>query len=778
MSFNTTSTPGGYSQGTQDNSRKSVTPTPLVESATMTLIPILARKGPPDATIVTGGAASLYGAESFTKDSKYYTHANKLLEVNSRVGIPSLVKRIIPQNATKSIFRLSAEVIPTDLPLYARNSDGSIQQQIDPTSGLSTPVSTGTIQGTRIVLHVGVGAYTGNAATFGQGTIVDNYRDGSTAVGTKTLGSITNSANAQEATKSRLIPLFDLQAPNEGEWGNDQGIRLSVPTLLQSDAPDASNIIFNKAFPLRVGLAARANATASASPLAALDGDMTKDLYLKSKAKDSISGNTLSFARLIVDAYSSPADANNAPVFGPFGQSYVYEKNINELQALLSTGYKYTDSKGGTVNVQGESTYDTQAAAFGRTSDYVFSNANNYGLLNFLTGKDVNGIPYYSLTVADSLLFGGVTIDGSTTFFADGGNDGLWNFADGTPAELVNLKLFDDAVNAYFSNFGLAGDPLRDILRYPFTNFIDSGYSMATKLTFANILKYRPDVDIRVGTVSVADVGLTVNDIGPVYQGTTVNATKALSSDLLGTWDFQGRLTNDQNMALATKLRTFFSMTPESTVFGTPIMRASIFEAAGDDVDGTYPHPLPMSFDRGLAINQYTSIAKFNASNDYSVGDNRKPIFLKNVQYSWRNDQAYAAAWNAGVNYLRAHDSFDVFFPGLQTVYPYKDSILASLKFSLAACRAQYVGQQVWRDFSGKNLTDVQFKQELESNGLARLKAYLTDEFVVQVNADLSAADKARGYSGSLNFNIGLGSMRTQLTYSVHGYTADELSGS
>lgn len=96
----------------------------------------------------------------------------------------------------------------------------------------------------------------------------------------------------------------------------------------------------------------------------------------------------------------------------------------------------------------------------------------------------------------------------------------------------------------------------------------------------------------------------------------------------------------------------------------------------------------------------------------------------------------------------------------------------------MAACRAQYVGQQVWRDFSGKNLTDVQFKQELESNGLARLKAYLTDEFVVQVNADLSAADKARGYSGSLNFNIGLGSMRTQLTYSVHGYTADELSGS
>ena len=51
-----------------------------------------------------------------------------------------------------------------------------------------------------------------------------------------------------------------------------------------------------------------------------------------------------------------------------------------------------------------------------------------------------------------------------------------------------------------------------------------------------------------------------------------------------------------------------------------------------------------------------------------------------------------------------------------------------------------------------------------------------TDDVRIAVEAVLTDADKARGYSGYLKFYIGIGKPRTKLVYSVHGYSMERFN--
>lgn len=776
MSFSTTSTPGGKSLGTQDNSRVFTPPEPKQASMTMTLIPVLAERGRGAATIVTTGAAHLYGAKSFQKGSPYFTHANKLLVENSALGVPSLVKRIIPEGANKALLRLSLELIPTDIPVYERNSDGTIKRTVDQITGTSTPVTSGTIQGTRIVPHIGVGGYFGDAQKFAQGNIVDDYRDGSLSVAGKFLGEITRGDGSKEHPKSRLIPIADFYLDSEGGYGNNMGLRLSVPTTVQADPADITNITSNKAFPVRLTVMERETKNSTPNPVRKLAGDFTQDLFLKTRATDFSTGNSVSLAKKFVSNYYRKESATDVPLWPPFGNVHVYEKNINEIQQILSEGYEYTDANGNDIAIAGEASYDDEAMDYGRTEAYGFSDSNNYGLLNFLTAKDFNNVPYFASTSADAVAFGGIAIDESATHYATGGSDGLWFFADGTPAEVVNLKVFDDKVRNFLTNFGYGEDKLKDILRFPFTNFIDTGYSIDTKLAASSLLLNRPDVVLIMGAKQVCELGASVNDVGPVYRDGNTNATATISADLIDTWQYQGDMSAEDELAMAVKLRSHFSLYPESTFFGTPILRVMVFGSDGLVPDETLDYRLPGSYDRGLAINAFTQVTRWEPASDFTENDNRKPRYLTEMTYHWREEAGYDKVWDAGMNFLRSHDVNDNFWPAVQTIYPYKDSILSSGKFALIAAHCHYVGMVVWASISGENKTDLQFKQDLEDGANAELAGRFPEGIMVIPVANLTDADKARGYSGELKFHIGLGSMRTKLTYSVHGYTLDQLT--
>lgn len=776
MSFATTSTPGGKSYGTQDNSRRPIPADPITASMTTGLVGILAERGRGDVTLTTTSANILYGNKTFDKDSAFYHHSTEFLSGMAGLGIPMFVKRFIPEGATKAMLRVSLELIATGLPNYERNSDGTIKQTVDPITGIATAVTNGTVQGTRAIIHVGVSQFAPENRKFAAANIMDDFRDGSVAVNGKFLGEITRADGSKEHPKSRLYPIMDLEVDSEGEYGNNIGLVLEVPTLKQVNPANISNVIKNKAFPVRVSVVEREDRYTTPQVVPSLKSELQLDVFMKTRAIDHISGKNISFARKVIENFNRKMTATETPIWGPFGNIHVYEKNLNEIQQMLCEGYAYTDTDGNDIVIAGEGSYDDDAFDYGRTVDHALSQPLNFGLFNIFTGRDVNDVPYFSFDVRDSLMFGGVAVNSESVVYADGGEDGLWSFADGSPATLVNLKLLDDAMRNFLNTFGRGKDQLKDILRYPITQVVDTGWSLDTKLAHSNILAARPDIHMEIGTQAVAEKGNVTVDLGPVYKGYSANTEVALSSELLDGWNWQPRLTAEQDEAIATRLRTFFSLTPESVFFGTPVMRVHVFGHSGFDVDDTYERPLPGSFDRGLAMARFTGVTGWDKANDFTENDNRKPMFLKDMSYSYRDEDVADSAWATGMNFLRSHDIVDNFWPAIQSIYPHQDSILANAKFVLVASKCHYYGMEVWRSISGENKTDEQFKQELEDEAYRIIGGKFTEDVRIVVEAILTEADVARGYSGYLKFHIGVGSPRTKLVYSVHGYTLDQLN--
>ena len=776
MSFATTSTPGGKSYGTQDNSRRPIPADPITASMTTGLVGILAERGRGDVTLTTTSANILYGNKTFDKDSAFYHHSTEFLSAMAGLGIPMFVKRFIPEGATKAMLRVSLELIATDLPNYVRNSDGTIKQTVDPITGVATAVTNGTVQGTRAVIHVGVSQFAPENRKFAAANIMDDFRDGSVAVNGKFLSEITRTDGSKEHPKSRLYPIMDLEVDSEGEYGNNIGLVLEVPTLKQVNPANISNVIKNKAFPVRVSVVEREDRYTTPQVVPSLKSELQLDVFMKTRAVDYISGKNISFARKLIENFNRKMTATETPIWGPFGNIHVYEKNLNEIQQMLCEGYVYTDTDGNDIVIAGEGSYDDDAFDYGRTVDHALSQPLNFGLFNIFTGRDVNDVPYFSFDVRDSLMFGGVAVNSESVVYADGGEDGLWSFADGSPATLVNLKLLDDAMRNFLNTFGRGKDQLKDILRYPITQVVDTGWSLDTKLAHSNILSARPDIHMEIGTQAVAEKGNVTVDLGPVYKGYSTNTEVALSSELLDGWNWQPRLTAEQDEAIATRLRTFFSLTPESVFFGTPVMRVHVFGHSGFDVDDTYERPLPGSFDRGLAMARFTGVTGWDKANDFTENDNRKPMFLKDMSYSYRDEDVADSAWATGMNFLRSHDIVDHFWPAIQSIYPHQDSILANAKFVLVASKCHYYGMEIWRSISGENKTDEQFKQELEDEAYRIIGGKFTEDVRIVVEAILTEADVARGYSGYLKFHIGVGSPRTKLVYSVHGYTLDQLN--
>ena len=776
MSFATTSTPGGKSYGTQDNSRRPIPADPITASMTTGLVGILAERGRGDVTLTTTSANILYGNKTFDKDSAFYHHSTEFLSGMAGLGIPMFVKRFIPEGATKAMLRVSLELIATDLPNYERNSDGTIKQTVDPITGIATAVTNGTVQGTRAIIHVGVSQFAPENRNFAAANIMDDFRDGSVAVNGKFLGEITRTDGSKEHPKSRLYPIMDLEVDSEGEYGNNIGLVLEVPTLKQVNPANISNVIKNKAFPVRASVVEREDRYTTPQVVPSLKSELQLDVFMKSRAVDHISGKNISFARKLIENFNRKMTATETPIWGPFGNIHVYEKNLNEIQQMLCEGYAYTDTDGNDIVIAGEGSYDDDAFDYGRTVDHALSQPLNFSLFNIFTGRDVNDVPYFSFDVRDSLMFGGVAVNSESVVYADGGEDGLWSFADGSPATLVNLKLLDGAMRNFLNTFGRGKDQLKDILRYPITQVVDTGWSLDTKLAHSNILSARPDIHMEIGTQAVAEKGNVSVDLGPVYKGYSTNAEVALSSELLDGWNWQPRLTAEQDEAIATRLRTFFSLTPESVFFGTPVMRVHVFGHSGFDVDDTYERPLPGSFDRGLAMARFTGVTGWDKASDFTENDNRKPMFLKDMSYSYRDEDVADSAWATGMNFLRSHDIVDHFWPAIQSIYPHQDSILANAKFVLVASKCHYYGMEIWRSISGENKTDEQFKQELEDEAYRIIGGKFTEDVRIVVEAILTEADVARGYSGYLKFHIGVGSPRTKLVYSVHGYTLDQLN--
>ena len=116
--------------GTRDLSTRQVPQTPLEIPQHLPKLYLFAEKGPMGPTYVDFDRMSLtqlYGDDTFDQNKKYYTHQSVFIQAIASAGNNCVVHRLAAPDAKDTAnVALYLDVLPTQVPLYVKSSDGSL----------------------------------------------------------------------------------------------------------------------------------------------------------------------------------------------------------------------------------------------------------------------------------------------------------------------------------------------------------------------------------------------------------------------------------------------------------------------------------------------------------------------------------------------------------------------------------------------------------------------------------------------------------------------------
>lgn len=485
-------TPRFNSNGFRDDTNAHVSVNTQIP-AHLPVIPILTQKGPSELTVLPADkVVDWYGVTSFENTSAYYTHQTALAAQVIGAGNNVAVKRIIPSTAKKSFIRLAIELAPCEINDYVRNVDGSIKTEN--LEGLDNPVVSRKFNGTKVVWHSNLA--TPMSDKFGEAKRISQYRLGNQS--SLSQGYLSQyQKNGTVFGTTILLPILDIELADEGVWGDDIGLVIEALTNRQTTGADRALVDDMKSFLYKLKIVQRTRMGYNIRPT------YDNDLFVKVSFIDTDihpdTNKSMFLEDVIETAYNEP-DTNSGTIGArsPFGQIHVYSSNYKEALDRLVNGYMHDG-----VQFLGEKDFTTTASEYGRTTDYA--NPDNSGLLNLLTGNDIDSVPYHAFTIKGNSIYGGIEFNTSLPIYGQGGSDGLTYNVDGTADNLANLAIYDGCVRTYVEELAAGHYNFADMARYPVSAFWDSGYSLDTKKSFIRLMGIRKDITVFLSTFIQAD---------------------------------------------------------------------------------------------------------------------------------------------------------------------------------------------------------------------------------------------------------------------------------
>jgi hypothetical protein len=446
-------------QGTNDLSTRAPVLVPEALPSHLPKIYIYAKKGPTDPQLVVGDSMTqTYHADSFDLRQPWATHATVLANTVNAKGNQIMMQRVKPKDAPKpASMRLALDVLLTQVPVYARNADGSIK--LDTTTG--KPVDTGTkVAGAKAKWVV-------------EAIPVDEDGVDQFGLGTQGDGDQTDDATQ---TQSVRYPILDADVSSFGADGNNQGLRFYAPTVNSTTPVDTRILTDELVYPLRAAFVSRTAANATPKLVTSQQGAQYLDVCLKPGVIDKNTDAQLYIGDTLIDAYQSLNNEDGTPnTYGPFGRLKVYDANVALLVKQL---------------------YELELPAINEFSDFS-GVAGEEWLFNLLSGVSSFGVPYTAYQL-DGTATNAVRLTESTTIYAQGGGDGTMSEA-----------LFADLVTDQIADYADPNSYLQNTAQYPESVFYDTGFPMASKLKLAQFIAVRKNCAVVLSTHDVLGPELT-----------------------------------------------------------------------------------------------------------------------------------------------------------------------------------------------------------------------------------------------------------------------------
>ncbi len=404
---------------------------------------IWAEKGTTDELLLAGAEReNIYGDNTFAPGSKYYNHATIFANRANQEANACIYKRLIPEDAgPKANMTLWLDVLPTEVDLYRRNTDGSIW-----TDALGDPEVTGTADGYKVKWVV-------TSKTVGDADVV----------GLQTIKPGTQ-VDTDTSTTSQLYPIFDFVVDSHGEYGNRLGVRFWAPNSNIEDIPYEMMNTY-KAFPYYFSVVSRDTPTSAAQVVKTIFGEQQIGLVLKPDVKDPVTTQELYIKTRISSSYENKTDPRFPIEYPPFGKFHVYQANLDLLL---------------------EQFHEAEVPFIDQWSDFSAAEEDS-GLFNVITGQSTFGVPYHSFIFSNES--DAVTFSRYTDVTAAGGSDGT-----------MNDEIFAEMVSSYIKRYRDRKDPLMDLAYHIQSIFYDSGFPMETKMDLPSFVSQRHDTFVVLGT--------------------------------------------------------------------------------------------------------------------------------------------------------------------------------------------------------------------------------------------------------------------------------------
>ena len=159
---------------------------------------------------------------------------------------------------------------------------------------------------------------------------------------------------------------------------------------------------------------------------------------------------------------------------------------------------------------------------------------------------------------------------------------------------------------------------------------------------------------------------------------------------------------------------------------------------------------------------------------DFSMGGDNAIIVLKDLTPKVIPNNVKEMLWDSQANWSQATTRKTYFFPAIQTVYPYDDSVLNSYFNIWIILDLQTIADKTWRKFTG-NYRDT--KAELSKKIVDYFKEQTAGKYdgfdSIIPEVQFTDEDNQRGYSWTLIVSIYSNVSRTVQTNAVFAYRAE-----
>ena len=697
--------------GVKDNSRVG---TVSVQDPTPQHCPksfIFAQRG--DGTAFGGIAElqSFFGTASFDGKKEYMNHQTAFVELFGQNGNAQMVKRVYPSDIG---HRANATISLEVLETTIANYERNSDGSI-----VIDPVTE------EPIVNVLQPTITGRKMRFLFAPVASELETGSR---TRKAGTLTAGA-----TTSTIIPIADIVANFKGKDYNNSGLILS---MISEKNKDTNLVDKMKSLMYNLQYVRRADEKSSAV--------LTPNIFGSVSSGFTLNGAQHPYLNKVLDitnakeTWENIEDTRYDIIYNEFEDIYFYNDEIDAvLRDIITDEEEYITST--PANWHDNEASDTLSWFDYLSDDTTTLLEEERYLTNLFTGFSSKNVRYFTVEmVSDSSDI----IDPNTKLITFGTNSPIW-LAGGTDGTMSEDE-FEKAVEIELTKYLNPNSEVQDTAINVETFFYDSGFTTKIK------------------------------DIIPYFAAVRKNTAFALSTYI----DNYGRKMTaeeeyDMGMYLATKAAAF----PESEYYATKAFRGFICTGSGKARTSSYTKRLPLTYDIAGKISAYMGAAngQWKAGFDFSMGKDNIVGSMTDIAPVFIPENLKVMLWDVQLNWAQPNNRREFFFPAVQTIYPYDDSVLNGFFTMATILDLNTIADKTWRRFSGNSRDS---KEVLRDKIIKFYNEQVADRYDNSVSAIVpdvvfTDEDDIRGYSWTLNVSIYANVAKTVQTTAIFAYRAE-----